>query len=156
MNKNINFRSFKEGDYETCCEWWKWWWGRFNAEPIRRAFLPKDERCFVIEKNNIPVAATFLFLTEVPAVVWTTYLVSNPKYKEKDRRDLIYLLIQGVEKKAEEYGALQIFTVCNDTHVSDIHKKLGWDMSPSKHEAFKYIENNLRKIDNNYGKKRKK
>ena len=92
---NINFRSFKQGDYETCCEWWNWWWGSFGAEPIRRGFLPKDERCFIIEKNNTPVAATFLILSyDIPALAWTTYLVSNPKYREKDRRDLIKQLIR--------------------------------------------------------------
>ena len=50
MNTNINFRSFKEGDYETCCRWWKWWWTKFyGTEPVRRGFLPADERCFIIE-----------------------------------------------------------------------------------------------------------
>ena len=115
MENNINFRSFKEGDYETCVEWWKWWWTRqYGTEPVRRGFLPADERCFVIEKNNIPVAATFLILSEIPVIAWTTYLVSNPNYREKDRRELIYKLIQGVEKEAEKYGTLQLFTVCND------------------------------------------
>ena len=151
MNTNINFRTFKKGDYETCCEWWKWWWGSFGAEPIRRGLLPEDKRCFIIEKNNIPVAATFLILSEIPTVAWTTYLVSNPNYREKDRRELIYKLIQGVEEEAEKYGTLQLFTVCNDKFVSDIHKNLGWEMAPSRFEAFKYIENNLRKIDKNYG-----
>tara|TARA_Y100001973_G_C5208776_1_gene343704 strand:- start:9656 stop:10120 length:465 start_codon:yes stop_codon:yes gene_type:complete len=151
---NIVFRSFKEGDYETCCEWWKWWWGKFGAEPIRRAFLPKDERCYVIEKNGIPVACTFLILAyDIPCVAWTTYLVSNPKYKEKDRRHLIGMLIKGVEEQAEKYGVLQLFTVCGTTHMSDIHRDLGWDMSPVKHEAFTYLTNNLKKIDKNYGKK---
>ena len=152
---NIIFRSFKQGDYKTCCEWWNWWWGSFNAEPIRRGFLPKDERCFMIEKDGIPVAGTFLILAyDIPGLAWTTYLVSNPEYREKDRRELIYKLIQGVEKEAEKYGILQLFTVCNDKFVSDIHDKLGWEMAPSRFEAFKYIENNLRKIDKNYGKKR--
>ena len=154
MENNVNFRSFKEGDYETCCGWWKWWWTKFyGTEPVRRGFLPADERCFIIEKNNIPVAATFLILSEIPSVAWTTYLVSNPKYREKDRRELIYKLIEGVEKEAEKYGTLQIFTVCNDKFVSDIHRNLGWEMAPSRFEAFKYIENNLRKIDKNYGEK---
>ena len=154
MENDVTFRSFKKGDSETCVEWWKWWWTKFyGTEPVRRGFLPADERCFVIEKNNIPVAATFLILSEIPAVAWTTYLVSNPKYREKDRRELIYKLIQGVEKEAEKYGTLQLFTVCNDKFVSDIHNKLGWEMAPSRFEAFKYIENNLRKIDKNYGKK---
>mgnify|MGYP003679828578 FL=1 len=153
-NNNIIFRSFKEGDYKTCCEWWKFWWGSFGAEPIRRGFLPKDERCYIIEKDNIPIAATFLILSyDIPAVAWTTYLVSNPEYKEKDRRSLIETLIKNVEKKAEKYGVLQLFTVCGDKHMSDIHKNLEWEMSPAKHEAFKYLINNFKKIDKNYGKK---
>ena len=153
MNDNINFRSFKKGDYETCVEWWKWWWTKFyGTHPVRRGFLPADKRCFIIEKNNIPVAATFLILSEIPAVAWTTYLVSNPNYREKDRRELIYKLIQNVEQEAEKYGTLQLFTVCNDKFVADIHDHLGWEMAPSRFEAFKYIENNLRKIDKNYGK----
>lgn len=152
MNDNVTFRPFKKGDYETCVGWWKWWWSSFGAEPIRRGFLPKDERCFIIEKNNTPVAATFLILSyDIPAVAWTTYLVSNPKYREKDRRELIETLITNVEKEAEKYGVLQLFTVCGDKHTSDIHKNLGWDMSPARYEAFKYLTNNLKKIDKNYG-----
>tara|TARA_R110000803_G_scaffold210830_1_gene284102 strand:+ start:2257 stop:2724 length:468 start_codon:yes stop_codon:yes gene_type:complete len=154
MSDSINFRSFKKGDYETCVEWWEWWWGQYDADPIRRGFLPKDERCFIIEKNNIPVAATFLILSyDIPAVAWTTYLVSNPEYREKDRRELIETLITNVEKEAEKYGVLQLFTVCGNKHISDIHKNLGWDMSPARYEAFKYLTNNLKKIDKNYGEK---
>ena len=55
------------------------------------------------------------------------------------------------EKEAEKYGVLQLFTVCGDIHMSKIHRDLGWDMSPAKHEAFKYLTNNLKKIDKNYG-----
>ena len=43
MNNNINFRSFKEGDYETCCEWWKWWWTRTGLNPVQSALLPSDD-----------------------------------------------------------------------------------------------------------------
>jgi len=145
MKDNINFRSFKEGDYEICCEWWEWWWKKVGLDPVRRVFLPKDERCFIIEKNNIPVAATFLFLTEIPIVAWTTYLVSNPNYKEKDRRDLIKLLIQNIEKEAEKYGIMQLFTVCGDRHMSNIHDSLDWIMIPVEYEGFKYLTNNFRK-----------
>ena len=142
---NINFRSFKKGDYEICCEWWKWWWKKVGLDPVQRVFLPKDERCFVLEKDGIPIVATFLFLTEIPIVAWTTYLVSNPEYKEKDRRDLIKLLIKNVEKEAEKYGIIQMFTVCGDVHMSNIHESLDWIMVPVKHEGFKYLTNNFRK-----------
>ena len=80
MKDNINFRSFKEGDYEICVEWWKWWWKRTGLNPVQRAFLPKNERCFVIEKNGVPVACYFLFIMEPHPVGWATYLISNPKY----------------------------------------------------------------------------
>ena len=142
---NINFRSFKKGDYEICCEWWKWWWKKVGLDPVQRVFLPKYERCFVLEKDGIPIVATFLFLTEKPIVAWTTYLVSNPEYKEKDRRDLIKLLIKNVEKEAEKYGIIQMFTVCGDVHMSNIHESLDWIMVPVKHEGFKYLTNNFRK-----------
>ena len=150
---NITFRSFKKGDYELCCEWWTWWWGPLGAQPVKRCFLPKDERCFIIENNGIPVACTFLFLAyDVPMLGWTSYLISNPKYKNKDRRETIKLLIKGVEKEAEKHGIIRLYTVCGDKHISDIHESLEWDMVPVRFEAFKTIKNNIDKlIDNNYG-----
>ena len=142
MHNNIKFRSFKKGDYEMCCKWWKWWW-RNGQNPPPKELLPHNRRSFIIEKNDIPVAATFLFLTEVPAVGWTTYLVSNYEYKQKDRRDIIKMLIQNVEKEAEKYGVMQLFTVCGDTHMSNIHDSLDWIMIPVKHEGFKFLTNNF-------------
>ena len=145
MNNSINFRSFKKGDYEICCEWWSWWWKRSGLDPVKRVFLPKDERCFVIEKDGVPIASYFLFIMEPQVVGWATYLVSNPKYKEKDRGDLIKLLIQNVEKEAEKYGIMQLFTVCGDSHMSRIHDSLDWIMIPVEHEGFKYLTNNFTK-----------
>ena len=143
---NITFRSFKEGDYEICCEWWTWWWGSLGAQPIKRCFLPKDERCFILENNGVPVACTFLFLAhDVPMLGWTSYLISNPKYKNKDRRELIKLLITKVEKEAEKYGIMQLFTVCGDRHMSNIHDSLDWIMIPVEYEGFKYLTNNFKK-----------
>ena len=153
MEDNISFRSFKEGDYELCRKWWRWWWDDIDLQPIRRGLLPKDERCFVIEKNGVQVACVFLLLSyDVPAVAWATYLVSNPEYREKDRRKLIQLLMYNVEKEAEKYGVIRLFTVCGDVHMADIHESLDWQMVPVKFEAFKTIQGNLDKlINNNYG-----
>ncbi len=143
MNDNVNFRSFKEGDYETCVEWWKWWWKRTGLNPVQRALLPKNERCFVLEKNNIPVACYFLFIMEPSVVGWTTYLVTNPKYKEKDRKKLIRLLVSKVEKEAEKIGIMQLFTICMNDHMTNIHKDLDWILMPVKNEGFKYLTNNF-------------
>ena len=143
MKDNINFRSFKEGDYEICVEWWKWWWKRTGLNPVKRAFLPKNERCFVIEKNGVPVACYFLFIMEPRIVGWTTYLVTNPKYKEKDRKEIIRLLVKKVEKEAEKIGIMQLFTICMNDHMTNIHKDLDWILMPVQNEGFKYLTNNF-------------
>ena len=62
-----------------CCEWWKWWWERTGLNPVQRALLPSDDKCFIIEKNGEPVAAYFLLVFEFKVVAFTTYLVTNPK-----------------------------------------------------------------------------
>ena len=143
MKDNINFRSFKEGDYEICVEWWKWWWKRTGLNPVQRAFLPKNERCFVIEKNGVPVACYFLFIMEPRIVGWTTYLVTNPKYKEKDRGKIIRLLVEKVEKEAEKIGIMQLFTICMNDHMTNIHDSLDWILLPVQNEGFKYLTNNF-------------
>jgi hypothetical protein len=66
--------------------------------------------------------------------------VSNPEYKEKDRRQILELLISSIEKDAKEtFGMVQLFTVCGNRFLQDIHKKLDWFMMPAKYEAFKYL-----------------
>jgi len=143
MIDNINFRSFKKGDYEVCCNWWEWWWKRGGRDPVGRAFLPKNERCFVIEKNGVAVACYFLFIMEPHIVGWTTYLVSNPVYKEKDRRELIKRLILSVEKEAEKIGIMQLFTICGNKQMSSIHESIDWMLIPVQNEGFKYLTNNF-------------
>ena len=138
MHDNINVRSFQQGDYEMCCEWWKWWW---KDIPVKRDLLPSNETCFIIESNSVPVAAGFLFPFKNPLVGYgPTWVVSNPEYREKDRRKLLEFLITCIEKEAKEtYGMVQLFTVCGNRFMQDIHKKLNWYMQPANYEAFKYL-----------------
>jgi len=138
MDHKVKFRTFKEGDYEMCCEWWKWWW---KDIPVKRDLLPSNETCFIIESNGIPVAAGFLFPFKNPLVGYgPTWVVSNPEYREKDRRKLLEFLITCIEKEAKEtYGMVQLFTVCGNKFMQDIHKKLNWYMQPANYEAFKYL-----------------
>jgi len=145
MIDNINFRCFREGDYEVCCGWWEWWWKRGGRDPVGRAFLPKDERCFVVEKNGVPVACYFLFIMEPHVVGWTTYLVSNPDYKEKDRREIIKTLVSNVEKEAEKIGIMRLFTICGNKQMTSIHESLDWMLIPVQNEGFKYLTNNFTK-----------
>ena len=139
MSDVLTFRSFNNEDYKTIVEWWDWWWGKGKA--IERNILPHNDYCYIIEKNNIPVASAFLYTDKNAPIGYLTFLISNPKYKEKDRRDIIKLLIQKVEKEAKKYGVMQLFTVCGDIHMSNIHDSLDWIMIPVKYEGFKYLIN---------------
>ena len=137
--EKITFRSFKEGDYETCCDWWDWWWK--GEIPVKKELLPHDSTCFIIEKEDITVAAGFLYAFENPLVGYgPTWVVSNPDYREKDRRQILELLITRIEKEAKDtYGMVQLFTVCGNRFMQQIHRKLNWCMHPAAYEAFKYL-----------------
>jgi hypothetical protein len=137
MKNEVTFRTFKEGDYEMCCEWWKWWW---DGEIQRRQFLPIDTRCFVIESNDIPVAAGFLFVDG--NMGYLTYVVSNPEYREADRRQILEQLVNCIEREAkEQWGVEFILTVCGNVHMENIHNKLGWyvDKTAPAYETIKYL-----------------
>ena len=138
MENQIVFRSFQKGDYEEMCKWWDFWWGEGMA--IERDILPHDDYCFIVEKNNIPVASVFLYVDKNAPVGYLTYMVSNPEYKEKDRRSVMEELILNVEKEMKNQGIKFMFTVCGNIHMENIHNKLGWTISKApSYETFKYI-----------------
>ena len=139
MNNKLIFRSFNNEDYITICKWWDFWWGKNKG--IERNILPHNDYCYIIEKNNTPIAAAFLFVEKNAPVGYLTFLVSNPEYKEKDRRSILEQLILSIEKESKSQGIKFIFTVCGNKHVENIHNKLGWtiDKSAPAYESFKYI-----------------
>ena len=42
-------------------------------------------------------------------------------------------------KEARKLGVVQLFTVCGNRFMQQIHKKLDWYMQPAAYEAFKYL-----------------
>jgi N-acetylglutamate synthase-like GNAT family acetyltransferase len=138
MSDVLTFRSFNNEDYKTIVEWWDWWWGKGKA--IERNILPHNDYCYIIEKNNIPVASAFLYIDKNAPIGYLTFLISNPEYKEKDRRLIIEQLIKNIEKQAKLQEIKCMFTICESIHTQNIHNKLGWSVSKvPTYETFKYI-----------------
>ena len=138
MSDKLVFRSFNDKDYVTVFKWWDWWWGKNKG--IEREILPHNDCCYIIFKNNIPVASGFLYIDKNAPIGYLTFVVSNPEYKEKDRRVIIEQLIINTEKEAKSQGIKFIFTVCEGIHMQDIHNRLGWTISKApSYETFKYI-----------------
>jgi len=81
-----------------------------------------------------------LYVDKNAPIGYLTFVVSNPEYKEKDRRIIIEQLIINIEEEAKSQGIKFMFTVCESIHMQNIHNKLGWTISKApSYETFKYI-----------------
>ena len=138
MNDKLIFRSFNDEDHMTISKWWDCWWGEDKG--IKRDILPHNDYCYIIEKNNTPIASGFLYVDKNAPMGYLTFVVSNPEYKEKDRRIIIEQLITNIEKEAKSQGIKFMFTICESIHMQNIHNKLDWTISKApSYETFKYI-----------------
>ena len=129
MESELKFRSLVEEDYDIICEWWEWW--RWPVLP--KSALPDNGKSgFIVEKNNIPIVSGFLYLTNSTGAL-LEWIVSNPKYREKDRKDAIEFLINNVEAYCKDIGITYIFSIGRNKHLMKTHEKLGWyvDKNPS-------------------------
>ena len=68
------------------------------------------------------------------------WIVSDPEYRDSDRKDAIELLITSAEELCKKLGKIHMFSIGRNRHLINTHKKLGWtvDESPS-HELIKNI-----------------
>ena len=136
MKGKLNFRFLNENDYEVICKWWKWW--RWPVLP--KESLPDNGKSgFIIERNNVPIVACFLLVTNSKWGI-LEWVVSNPEYKQKDRKKAIEKLITEAEEVCRQMGMKHIFSVVKNQHLINTHKKLGWfvDEQPS-HEIIKNL-----------------
>jgi len=133
----LNIRMLKNSDWNTLVKWWDAW-PKWTAPS--KDFLPDNGKGgFMVEKNNQPIVAGFLYTTNSKAAL-LEWIVSNPKYREDDRGQAIELLIEGAENVCKEQGVKYVFSIGRTKQLIDTHKKLGYhvDDKPS-HEIVKTI-----------------
>ena len=123
----LNIRRLDNEDYSTLVKWWDAW-PEWQAPP--KTFLP--DTGFIVEKNNIGIVAGYVYMTNSKAAL-LEWIVSNPEYRESDRKDAITLLIQAVERVLSDQGIKHVFTIGRHKSLINLHKKLGWmvDEKPS-------------------------
>ena len=133
----FNARKLTEQDYSMLVDWWKWW----RWSPPSKNLLPNNGTGgIIIEKNNIPVVAGFLYFTNSEMVL-LEWIVSNPKYKESDRKDAIEMLINVSEKVCRKENKKYMFTIGRSKHLRETHEKLGWSVdTKSSYEIIKNLE----------------
>ena len=133
----LNVRKLTDSDWETLCYWWEQW-PKWQNRP--KSFLPNNGTGgLMVEKDNQPIVAGFLYFTNSDAVL-LEWIVSNPDYRDGDRKKAIELLIATAENVCKDSGKKYMFSIGRNKHLIETHKKLGWvvDKTPS-HELIKNI-----------------
>tara|TARA_A100001388_G_scaffold232048_1_gene184569 strand:+ start:16443 stop:16850 length:408 start_codon:yes stop_codon:yes gene_type:complete len=121
----FNIRKLTENDWDTLVSWWDAWPTWVNPP---KDFLPDNGTGgLIIEKNNIPIVAGFLYFTNSAAVL-LEWIISNPEYKEKDRKEAIETLIQSAEIFCKNNNKKYMFSIGRNKSLINIHKKLNWSI----------------------------
>jgi hypothetical protein len=133
----LSLRALKESDWDILLSWWKWWrWPELSKD-----VLPMDGTGgLMVYKGDTLIAAGFLYLTNSKAA-WLDWIVSNPNYREYDRKDSLALLIDGLEAVAKSEGCNTIISITRNKSLIDIHNGLGYtiDKNPSYEISKKII-----------------
>ena len=133
----LNIRRLQEKDWETLCSWWDAWPEWVNPP---KDFLPDNGTGgLMVYKRNTLIVAGFIYYTNSKGAL-LEYVVSNPNYREADRKQAIELLINSVEEVCKANGVKYIFSIGRTKPLIETHRKLGWgiDDKPSN-EIIKVI-----------------
>ena len=112
------------------------WWKDWGLNIPDKACLPK--KGYVISYNNIKVAAGYLYYTNAK-IAYVDFVISNIKYREKDRNTLITTLIDHMVQKALSKGCKFVWATTANTSIVDKVKKLNYKVLDKKHNIiYKY------------------
>jgi len=133
----LNIRALKESDWDTLVSWWDTW-DEWTAPP--KDFLPNNGTGgLMVESDENPVVAGFMYTTNSKGIL-LEWIISNPEYREKDRKEAIDLLIKSAEEICKKQGYKYIFSIGRNKSLIETHKRLGYsvDKKPS-YEIIKKI-----------------
>ena len=126
----LNVRRLADSDWDTLCEWWDAWPEWVNPP---KDFLPDNGTGgLMVYKQNTLIAAGFIYYTNSKAALFE-WVISNPKYREADRKQAIELLINAAEEVCKANGVNYMFTIGRTKPLIETHRKLNWvvDDKPS-------------------------
>jgi len=133
----LKTRQLKDSDWETLTAWWDSWPEWVN--PVKD-FLPDNGNGgIMVEKNNKPIVAGFLYFTNSKAVL-LEWIISDPNYRDEDRKKAIELLILTAEKVCKDADKKYMFSIGRNKSLINMHKKIGWKVDKKQsHELLKIL-----------------
>ncbi len=120
----LNTRVLETQDWETLESWWADW---EDWTPPPKDFLPNHGTGgFMVQKKDTPIVAGFVYLSN-SKTAWLELIISNPDYREDDRKDAIKLLISELEEFARSLGYKYLLTMGRSKNLIETHKSMGWE-----------------------------
>ncbi|MGQ8868401.1 hypothetical protein [Myroides sp. TSA_177.3] len=102
----FNARVLKKEDDLELVSWWTWW--RFP--PPLQEMLPNNGTCgIMLSKEGITICAGFIYYTN-SKMCWIEFVVSNPNYRESDRKEALVSLINKLGEIAKSQGYKAAYT----------------------------------------------
>lgn len=102
----FSIRLLEDEDYNELLTWWSW----FKFPAPRKDCLPDNGKSgIMVSRNGQNIAAGFLYFTN-SKLCWIEFIVSNPEYKDKDRKEAIKTLIHELCHVAKIKGFAAVFT----------------------------------------------
>jgi len=121
----LKARQLKDSDWETLTAWWDSWPDWVSPS---KDFLPDNGTGgLMIQKNNKPIVAGFLYFTNSKSVL-LEWIISDPNYKETDRQEAVELLIKTAEKVCKDAGKKYMFSIGRNKNLIKLHEKIGWNV----------------------------
>ena len=120
----FNVRILTDNDFPILQKWWDWW--RFPAPP--KDYLPDDGRGgIMVCKNGIDICAGYLFFTN-SKMAWLEFIISNNEYRENDRKEAIFFLINQSTDLARRKGFKVVFTSIKDKNLINHFLNCGYNV----------------------------
>ena len=127
-------RRLETQDYPVLLDWWKWF--RFPAP--KQAMLPNNGKGgIMITKEGKNICAGFIYQTN-SAFCLIEYIVSNPNYKDTDRKEALKYLIDVLEKTGKSMGYKLVFSSVKNENLVNTFKDSDYTISNTK-EVIKLI-----------------
>jgi hypothetical protein len=116
----MEIKYFEKQNYEMLCDWWK----KHNHPVLTYSNLPYG--VLVLNTENIPVCASFLYTmdnTDICQIAWTT---SNPECSGKEKHKGIELALDSLLILAKKLNKTYILNFSNSRTIGKMLSRRGF------------------------------
>ena len=131
----MKIKRIEESNFDEISQWWLDW-GLEIPDPD---YLPHDSTGgYIVSKDGINVAAGYLYFTNA-RIAYVDFVISNIKYRKKDRNELITQLIDYMVSHAIKVGCRFVWATSAEPGIVSKVKSLDYSVLEEKHSIiYKY------------------